>query len=300
MQETDLVDKNLILAVSGGVDSVVLLDIFADQTMRADLKLKKIIVAHVDHGMRVGDSKKDAEFVENLAKKYGLDFRKTELNLGPGASEETARNLRYQFLRQLARSEHALIVTAHHLDDLVETVAINIHRGTGWRGLAVFGAQDIFRPLLNTPKTEIMRYAVKNNLHWRTDQTNFSIDYLRNNFRQKVLKLDLKQKMQIYGLWAAQINKTKQIKSAIIKLRPHFQIADNKFSRYFLTMIDDKTGLEILRFLLEEQQIFQTRPQIYKILQAIRVQPVGSRLSVTKNIFIKFEKKYFLIEKRAR
>src|SRR5690606_22278428 len=140
-----------IVAVSGGVDSMVLLDMLVREGSH------ELIVAHFDHGIRA-DSHKDATFVQDVAKKYGLPFEKRREVLGEKASEALARERRYAFLRSVAARHEAKIVTAHHLDDVVETVAINITRGTGWRGLAVMDT-DIVRPLVDMEKKELVRYA---------------------------------------------------------------------------------------------------------------------------------------------
>src|SRR5690606_15740277 len=121
---------------SGGVDSVVLLDILA-RSDRYDLT-----VAHFDHGMRP-DSAADARFVEGLAAQYGLDFIGKREELGVQASEDRARSARYDFLFAEAKKRSAVVATAHHLDDVVESIAINIVRGTGWRGVAVLARAGV-------------------------------------------------------------------------------------------------------------------------------------------------------------
>jgi tRNA(Ile)-lysidine synthase len=132
---------NYIVAVSGGVDSVVLLDMLSKTQ-------HKLIVAHVDHGIRGKESAADARFVAALARRYQLPFVSTELHLGAHASEETAREKRYEFLFGEAEKYRAVVVTAHHRDDIIETITLNLTRGTGWRGLAVLARKDIERPPL--------------------------------------------------------------------------------------------------------------------------------------------------------
>src|SRR5690606_41547248 len=110
-------------AVSGGIDSVVLLD------MLSHVPGLKLVVTHFDHGIRP-DSAQDAVFVEELAAHYGLPFETKRVELGTKASEELARRHRYAFLRDVAARYNAKIITAHHADDVIETVAINHIRGT--------------------------------------------------------------------------------------------------------------------------------------------------------------------------
>ena len=132
-----------VVAVSGGVDSVVLLDMVAQEVAP-----QRLIVAHFDHGIRP-ESADDAAFVKSLAKQYGLTFETKREELGANASEELAREHRYAFLRDVAKRYSATIMTAHHADDIIETIAINMTRGTGWRGLAVLDSPGIERPLLD-------------------------------------------------------------------------------------------------------------------------------------------------------
>ena len=163
-----------ILAVSGGIDSVVMLHIFRDDP--------DVIVAHFDHGIRPNSSD-DCVFAEKLAYSYGRPFFTKHAKLGADCSEETARKARYDFLKQLAVEQNGQIYTAHHRDDLVESVAINILRGTGWRGLAPLNNPEVVRPLLEMTKKDIYEYAAEHKLSFRQDQTNSDESYLRNRIR---------------------------------------------------------------------------------------------------------------------
>lgn len=128
-----------ILAVSGGVDSMVMLNIIYNSTVKKygyDFAKENIIIAHFEHGIRGEESKLDLEFVKETANKLGLRFEFSYGNLGKNTSEAKAREVRYNFLRGTAAKHQGIIYTAHHLDDLVETVIINLKRGTGWRGFA--------------------------------------------------------------------------------------------------------------------------------------------------------------------
>ena len=140
----------MILAVSGGVDSMVLLDMVC---RTEKIAMKDLVVAHFDHGIRE-NSHEDARFVQEKAAEYGVEFREERVELGEGASEAEARGKRYDFLGRLAEElddgRGVEIWTAHHLDDLVETVIINLLRGTGWRGLSALDTRGIRRPFLET------------------------------------------------------------------------------------------------------------------------------------------------------
>ena len=127
-----------ILAVSGGIDSVVMLHQMKDEP--------DILVAHFDHGIR-SNSAEDCAFVERLAHEYGKPFVCEHAQLGENCSEATAREARYAFLRRLAKEYAGKIYVAHHADDIIESITINLLRGTGWRGLAPMQSEDIERPL---------------------------------------------------------------------------------------------------------------------------------------------------------
>jgi tRNA(Ile)-lysidine synthase len=171
-----------VVAVSGGVDSVVLLDLLR---MYPDVKL---VVAHYDHGIR-DNSHLDKAYVEGLARRYRVPFAYDKGRLGPGASEAEAREARYAFLRKVQAASGAdAIVTAHHQDDVLETAIINLLRGTGRKGLSsLTHGEGIIRPLLDVPKSEIIDYAKRHKLQWREDSTNLSTDILRNRIRHEML-----------------------------------------------------------------------------------------------------------------
>ncbi len=177
-----IVPGKYIVAVSGGVDSVVLLDMLAHQP---NLEL---VVAHFDHGIRE-NSFRDRELVQSLAEKYGFPFEYAEGKLGPNTSEELARNRRYAFLYAMKEQHHAkAIVAAHHQDDVLETVIINLLRGTGRKGLSSLQSHDdLVRPLLGQSKEELIAYATEYNLRWNEDETNKDQAYLRNWVRLNII-----------------------------------------------------------------------------------------------------------------
>ena len=275
--------KKYLIAGSGGVDSVVLLDMLAK-------KHENILVAHFDHGIRE-DSKEDAIFVRQLAVKYGVKFFTKREELGANASEEKARRARYKFLRELSEKQNATIVTAHHLDDVVETIIINMVRGTGWRGLAVLNAEDIYRPLINLKKQEIINYAKQNNLKWREDSTNSLNVYMRNIVRHKI-DLNNEQKNELQILHQEQIRLAEEIKSEVTSLLKSIK-NDNKISRYFINSIDQASAYEIIRELTKGEL---TPNQIDSVINAIKTQRNGTIFEASKNIKIHFTTRFFTLE----
>lgn len=267
-----------IVAVSGGVDSVVLLDIMRKARQH------EVVVAHFDHGIRE-DSILDMQFVKQLAEKHGYHFETASEQLGKNASEALARERRYLFLRQVAKKHDARIITAHHLDDLVETVAINVQRGTGWRGLAALDS-DIVRPLIDMPKEDIIAYAKANGLTWREDSTNASDTYLRNRIRRKASVLPHDHKRELRALHSHQ----KALKAEIEKEVEVLVGSGPEFSRYFFTNAPRKVSLECLRVITKGKL---TRPQLLRALLAIKTATAGSKYEAGSGVIIHFGTRHF-------
>lgn len=190
--ELELAPGKYVVAVSGGLDSVALLDMVA-RLCQKDPANYSAVVAHFDHGIRA-DSADDRKFVAELARSYGLDFEYDEGQLGAKASENAARQARYQFLKRIkAKYQADAVITAHHQDDLIETIMINLLRGTNRRGLyALRSRPGLVRPLLGVSRAELTDYAQARGLTWREDSTNQDEAILRNYLRQNYVKsLDL-------------------------------------------------------------------------------------------------------------
>lgn len=276
------------MAVSGGVDSVVLLDMVAQEVAP-----QRLIVAHFDHGIR-SESADDAAFVKNLAKQYGLVFETKREELGANTSEELAREHRYAFLRDVAKRYGATtIMTAHHADDIIETIAINMSRGTGWRGLAVLDSLGIERPLLDKTKAELIEYAKENLLEWREDATNTDTTYLRNDFRQKLVGFDDESKELLRLYRKRQVALKKQIDNEIQGL------IRAPYSRYLLTNVPDVAALELLRgILIVETGKGATRPQLERMLLAIKTYRAGQTFDVDKAHVLRLSRSDFVVENR--
>lgn len=187
----------LILAVSGGVDSMVLLDLVLWHHPR-----EKIVVAHLNHSLRWAESDEDSDFVADFCKKNNMIFNLRKLDIAALALQEkmsieaVARKYRYDFLLQIARKYSAkYILTAHHLDDRIETMIFNLLRGTklwGIHALAPIQKYEeyeisFFRPLLSISKSEILEYAQMKNIDYREDSSNMSPEYQRNHIRHMIL-----------------------------------------------------------------------------------------------------------------
>src|SRR6267142_4594404 len=178
-----------LVAVSGGVDSVALLDLLSDTA--SDLGLS-LVVAHIDHGIQ-SDSPTVRQSVAALAEKYGLPFESVELHLGPETTETEARRARYAWLREVQRRRGArYIVTAHHEDDQVETIVLRGLRGSapaGLAGIAARGRGGLVRPLLPFTRGELLAYVAERGLPVYDDPANRDPRHLRSWVRTTLLPL---------------------------------------------------------------------------------------------------------------
>lgn len=178
-------DETLVVAVSGGGDSVALLDALRE-TYHG-----RIVVAHLEHGIRGNSSVDDADFVRNLCRQKNLEvvIRSVQVprQRHRGESmEEAARRIRYKFLEEARESSGAAwIAVGHNSDDVVETMLINILRGTGVSGLCgLLGRRGrIVRPLIHCSRSDLRDFLIERGQTWREDETNADTQYLRNKLR---------------------------------------------------------------------------------------------------------------------
>ena len=184
----------LIIAVSGGIDSVVLCELC--QQTRYDF-----IIAHCNFKLRGEESERDEQFVRELGKKYGVEVLVQQFDTNKYTAEnklstqEAARELRYNWFAELVRRNNPkpdgrnFLLTAHHADDNNETVLMNFFRGTGLHGLTGIPAKNdyIRRPLLNFSKEELLEYAYQSKLDFVEDSSNQSSKYTRNFFRNELI-----------------------------------------------------------------------------------------------------------------
>ena len=196
----DEFNGKLLLAVSGGIDSMVLSDIIYSQKLEFG-------IAHCNFHLRGEDSDGDADFVSEWARSRGLCFHRADFDTVADAKEHNlsiemaARDLRYGFFARVCREYgYACVVVAHNANDNAETLLLNLVRGTGIRGICGMkeysvmfipgeGELRIWRPLLDMTRKQIEGYAFANGVKWREDRTNSSSEYKRNLIRNEVLPL---------------------------------------------------------------------------------------------------------------
>jgi tRNA(Ile)-lysidine synthase len=176
----------IVVGVSGGPDSVCLLDALCKLKEKYDLHL---IVAHVNYGLRGKYSDLDERLARNLAEKYSLPIEFLKVRKAE-KSEEKLRKIRYDYFEKVSKKYKAdAIAVGHNLNDQAETVLMRLLRGTGLKGLGAikFKNNNIIRPLLNIPRKEIIAYLRSNKTPYRIDKSNLSADFTRNKIRNILL-----------------------------------------------------------------------------------------------------------------
>ena len=241
---------NFLIAVSGGVDSMVLANLFLKNNLNFS-------IAHCNFKLRSKESDIDHDFVKKWSLQHKIHCYSNEFNTvefckkNKMGIQEGARKLRYNWFDDLlSKFNFDYLVTAHHLDDQIETYLINSSRGSGINGLLGIASNSkrIFRPLLNVLKIDILDYAQKKSIEYREDSSNSSEDYQRNMIRNSVLptfkefddNVMLKFKTTINNLHATKIfvdNIIEDTKNELFKI-------DSKSIKVNIEMLMQKKPLE--------------------------------------------------------
>lgn len=291
-----------LLAVSGGVDSMVLFDIY---------KKSNVVVAHFNHKLRPS-AEKDEEFVKRICQENNVRCEVGYLKASGKVSEEKARSARYEFLENVRKKlekesgDSVQILTAHHLDDLSETVAINLIRGTRWRGLSPFSS-EVSRPFIQDgdvlkpeSKADILTYAARNKISFRQDPTNFEPDFLRNRVREKLSTLEpeehFKLNQEIKKLWIRQTEIRVEISKVISEMVDLEKFKeDGVISRAIFQDLDEDVSLEILRQLLELRGISLTGPKLLDFLNAIKTYSSEKKFNLPGDLLVTIHKNYLKV-----
>ncbi len=186
-----LIEENdrVLLAVSGGMDSVAMLHLFLSESF-------SIGIAHVDHQLRDEESDQDRTFVKQLAIEHNIPFHVAQIDIAGIAENSTkgksqiGREERYSFFRKICKQHnYTKIATAHHADDRIETFIMRAITGSGLEGLSSIPHinEEVIRPLLDISREEIETYITTNNFTYREDSSNLKTDYLRNSIRHHLI-----------------------------------------------------------------------------------------------------------------
>jgi tRNA(Ile)-lysidine synthase len=183
--------ETVVVAVSGGPDSMLLLQLLLELRKKKDIS---IVCTHINHGVRK-QSEKEKIFVEKFCKDNDIIFEYSKIQVAlKNNFHSEARKLRYHFFEHVVFKYNAkFLLTAHHGDDLMETILMRLTRGSSLKGYAGFRKEtkkdkySILRPLIEVSKAEIISYCKKNNIKYAIDLSNYSSKYTRNRFRKSVI-----------------------------------------------------------------------------------------------------------------
>lgn len=186
--------RTYLLAVSGGADSMVLASLFRDLRNRGGNSGYEFQVAHINYKLRGNDSDLDQKVVQDFCEKNHIKFHLYQVsekdNKPKNSIQLWARELRYRFFKEIQETENLeFLVTAHHLNDQLETFIINLSKAAGISGLSGIPANDnsILRPMLSFSKEEIYQFAEQHHIEFREDLSNKKSDYLRNKIRNEIV-----------------------------------------------------------------------------------------------------------------
>ena len=251
-------NEKLLIAVSGGLDSIALLHLLFKMEMDC-------VVAHCNFRLRGEDSEGDEAFVQKLASAYNYPFHSIAFDTTAFAEENhisiemAARDLRYEWFEKI-RQENGCkyILTAHHADDVIETVLINLARGTGIHGLTGIKAKKerLVRPLLPFSREELKVYTIENELSFREDYTNAQTDFVRNKIRHQIIPV------------LQEINPSiqKTMNENVVRFSDVELIYNNEISKMKLSFVEEKDD-QLLISVSELKKIPANNSHLFELLK---------------------------------
>lgn len=259
----------IILGVSGGPDSISMLNILNNIRNDKKLQLKfDIIVAHVNHNIRK-EAIDDQKFVENFCKKINIPFYVKSIDI-PQISknqkigeEEAGRNARYQFFDEILEKEHAnKIAIAHNKNDKIETIIMNIFRGSGiagLRGIEPIKNNKYIRPLIECERKEIEQYCKEQGIEPRIDKTNFENEYTRNKIRNIIIPYIKKE-------FNPNIIETMDRLSNLVKEEDEYleKLVETKYKQFIKEESSKQITLDLKKF-NNEEKVIKSRLLLYTI-----------------------------------
>ena len=281
-----LKDKKLLIAISGGVDSVVLTHLLSALNFNISL-------AHCNFNLRGKESDLDEAFVIKLGKElkvpvFTKQFNTTQFSKENNQSTQiAARELRYSWFQKLAE-QHSFdnILTAHHADDHIETFLINLTRGTGLEGLTGIPEinGNIVRPLLKFSRNDIFTFVKENHIDWREDKSNASTKYIRNKIRHQVLPI-LKEinpsLLETFAKTTAHLKESQQIiEDRIEKVTPEILIIEEKVLKICIEKIAAFSNPKAYLYQFLKRYNFTEWNDVYNLLSAQSGKQVFSKTHV--------------------
>ncbi len=287
----------VLVGVSGGADSMLLLDYFVKNMDKLNIKVK---VAHIEHGIRGKSSVEDADFVKAYCEKNNVEFHLLSIHAVLEADkagqsvEEYSRNRRYEFFESI---ECDKIATAHNLSDNVETVVFRLIRGTGLKGVCgippVRG--KIIRPLIEISSKEIREYCANCSIDYRVDETNLSNDYSRNKIRNEILPLFSQIGSDYENQISAFIDDCRNDYNLIERLSADcYQkaLTEDSLSLNILRTFDESVQKRVISKYFFEQGIRLDRNHLMSVLDLVnkngKVQIKGNIFAVSNNKYLRF------------
>lgn len=291
-------DISIVIAVSGGPDSMALLNLL--NVIKKEKNIK-IICAHVNHNLRK-ESKAEAKMVKDYCKQKSIIYEYMEIKEYKGNTENYAREKRYEFFENLLKKYNSkYLFTAHHGDDLIETVIMRLIRSSSLKGYSAFSEitekkdYKIYRPLITKTKEEIFNYVKNNNLPYAIDKTNDSDFFTRNRIRKYILPR-LKEENKNVHLKFLEFSKTlnetekylkKQTEKALSKIYIDKKIDINSFKKEDL-LVQKRIIHHILNETYKENITKIKDVHVNNILSTVKNSTSNSKINLPDNkIFIK-------------
>lgn len=278
--------KLYILAVSGGMDSMVLFDLFIQYKYN-------FVVVHFNHQKRT-ESIKDHELVQSMCLAHQIPYHYIKLNIDEGNFQEISRNKRYEHLENIAsKLQTNYIVTAHHLDDLAETILMRFVRGSNLLGYAAIQPKTVvdgftyLRPLLNYSKDDIKAYQAIHNVAYLEDHTNLEDNYLRNRIRHHIIPL-LKKENDVLSHFKNFSTQSFLAADFIRYQTKSFLNLDLSFKLDAFMSLHKAVQMDVISFILEKINVNKTFVKISMIIEQLN--------SNKPNIDITLSKKFHMIK----
>ena len=318
MKMNDILDKlkllpnniSIIIATSGGPDSMMLLDLLS--TVKKKKKLK-LICAHVNHKLRK-ESKEEAEMVKAYCEKNDIIFEYMEINKYKGNTENYAREKRYDFFEKLVKKYNSpYLLTAHHGDDLTETVMMRLIRGSSLKGYAGFteitekNKYKIVRPLITKTKEEILNYVEANHIPYALDKTNDSDVFTRNRIRKYILP-KLKEENKNIHLkfleFSKKLTEAEKYLDKITQEKVKQIYKENKIDINMLKNEDELIQKQNIHHILNETYQNKinliTSTHVNNIMDAVKTKKPNKKINLPNNkIFIKSYNKSWIEQNKT-